>query len=228
MKKYLNSSLRVLFPETCCTNDTLTVSRLAMPPFERPPENLARRRRRGSTAATLHAAGIREVESLAQAPEALRPVAGEAAFVICAGRDWDWPAGGAGARRIGGLCDRRSAQMAGRLGAAAAEGQSLLRDDHPAVIAWVADSPAQQKVDEPAGKLLLPEGDSIDVLRVQLAVANLISASVSRRPINFDCVGMVMSALCHRACSHYAPHDNDPRFTSAPQSFDMKAKMSRL
>ena len=76
MKKYLNSSLRVLFPETCCTNDTLTVSRLAMPPFERPPENLARRRRRGSTAATLHAAGIREVESLAQAPEALRPVAG--------------------------------------------------------------------------------------------------------------------------------------------------------
>ena len=100
MKKYLNSSLRVLFPETCCTNDTLTVSRLAMPPFERPPENLARRRRRGSTAATLHAAGIREVESLAQAPEALRPVAGEAAFVICAGRDWDWPAGGAGARRL--------------------------------------------------------------------------------------------------------------------------------
>jgi hypothetical protein len=131
MMKYLNSSLRVLFPETCCTNDTLTVSRLAMPPFERPPENLARRRRRGSTAATLHAAGIREVESLAQAPEALRPVAGEAAFVICAGRDWDWPAGGAGARRIGGLCDRRSAQMAGRLGAAAAAGQSLLRDDHP-------------------------------------------------------------------------------------------------
>jgi len=55
----------------------------------------------------------------------------------------------------------------------------------------VADSPAQQKVDEPAGKLLLPEGDSIDVLRVQLVVANLISASVSRRPINFDCVGMV-------------------------------------
>jgi hypothetical protein len=55
----------------------------------------------------------------------------------------------------------------------------------------VAGSPAQQKVDEPAGKLLLPEGDSIDVLRVQLVVANLISASVSRRPINFDCVGMV-------------------------------------
>jgi hypothetical protein len=26
MKKYLNSSLRVLFPETCCTDDTLTVS----------------------------------------------------------------------------------------------------------------------------------------------------------------------------------------------------------
>jgi len=52
-------------------------------------------------------------------------------------------------------------------------------------------SPAQQKVDEPAGKLLLPEGDSIDVLRVQLVVANLISASVSRRPINFDCIGMV-------------------------------------
>ena len=55
----------------------------------------------------------------------------------------------------------------------------------------VADSPAQQKVDEPAGKLLLPEGESTDVLREQLAAANLISASVSRRPINFDCVGMV-------------------------------------
>jgi hypothetical protein len=42
----------------------------------------------------------------------------------------------------------------------------------------VAGSPAQQKVDESAGKLLLPEGDSTDVLREQLAAANLISAIV--------------------------------------------------
>jgi len=42
----------------------------------------------------------------------------------------------------------------------------------------VADSSAQQKVDEPAGKLLLPEGKSTDVLREQLAAANLISAIV--------------------------------------------------
>jgi hypothetical protein len=51
--------------------------------------------------------------------------------------------------------------------------------------------PTQQEIDEPSGKLLLPEGDSTDVLRVQLAMANLISAIASRRSINFDCVGMV-------------------------------------
>jgi Mn2+/Fe2+ NRAMP family transporter len=37
-----------------------------------------------TTAATLHVAGVHEVESSAQAAEALRPVAGEAAFVIFA------------------------------------------------------------------------------------------------------------------------------------------------
>ena len=37
-----------------------------------------------TTAAPLHAAGIRDVESSAQAAEALRPVAGEAAFIIFA------------------------------------------------------------------------------------------------------------------------------------------------
>jgi hypothetical protein len=52
-------------------------------------------------------------------------------------------------------------------------------------------APTQQEIDEPAGKFLLPEGDSTDVLRVQLATANLISAIVSRRSIDFDCVGMV-------------------------------------
>jgi hypothetical protein len=120
----------------------------------------------------LHAAD-QEVESLAQAPEALRPVAGEAAFVICAGRDWDWPAGGAGSAAYA-IGEARKWPVGLARQPLHGKGYATITRRS----SRVADSPAQQKVDEPAGKLLLPEGESTDVLREQLAAANLISAIV--------------------------------------------------
>ena len=79
-----------------------------------------------TTAATLHVAGVHNVESSAQAAEALKPVAGEAAFVdLCPGRDRNRSVGRAGAGRLGRLCRRRGTPMAGRLGATAACGRKL-------------------------------------------------------------------------------------------------------
>ena len=58
-----------------------------------------------ATAATLHAHGITDIATSAQAAEALRPIAGEFAFVLfAAGIIGTGLAGSTGAGRIGGLC----------------------------------------------------------------------------------------------------------------------------
>jgi hypothetical protein len=149
MKKYLNSSMRVLFPETCCTNDTLTVSRLAMPPFERPPRtqragddagprqrcctqpasgrwNPWRRRRKRCDRSRVRPRSSFALGVIGTGLLAVPVLAGSAAYAI--GEARKWPVGLARqplhAKGFYATITRRSSR--------------------------VADSPAQQKVDEVA------------------------------------------------------------------------------
>ena len=67
------------------------------------------------TAATLHAHGITDIQTSAQAAEALRPIAGDFAFAAVRARHHRHrPAGRAGAGGLGRLCARRGAGLAGR------------------------------------------------------------------------------------------------------------------
>ena len=60
-------------------------------------------------------AGITDIETSAQAAEALRPIAGEFAFAaVRAGHHRHRPARGAGARRLGGLRGERAVRLEGR------------------------------------------------------------------------------------------------------------------
>ena len=84
-----------------------------------------------TTAATLHASGITDINSSADAAEALRPVAGSYASLIFAlgivGTGLLAVPVLAGSAAYG---DRRGAWTPGRTRPQAAQGQSLLRDDH--------------------------------------------------------------------------------------------------
>ena len=81
-----------------------------------------------TTAATLNAHGIKDIQTSSQAAEALRPIAGEFAFVVFAlGIVGTGYARRAGARRQRRLCRRRSAALAGRTVAEAETREGLLR-----------------------------------------------------------------------------------------------------
>ena len=65
-----------------------------------------------SAAATLHAAGVTDIQTSAQAAEALRPLAGDFAFLLFSlGHHRHRHARGAGARRLGRLCGRRDVRV---------------------------------------------------------------------------------------------------------------------
>ena len=73
-----------------------------------------------ATAATLHANGITQIETSAQAAEALRPIAGEVTFAVFACRHHRHRhAGRPGACRLGCLCRRRDVPLARGAGSAA-------------------------------------------------------------------------------------------------------------
>ena len=66
-----------------------------------------------ATAATLHARGVTDIQTSAQAAEALRPIAGELRVRRCSPPASSAPAArGAGARRLGGLRRRRGVPLA--------------------------------------------------------------------------------------------------------------------
>jgi Mn2+/Fe2+ NRAMP family transporter len=82
-----------------------------------------------TTAATLHKAGITAIETSAQAAEALRPIAGDFAFIVFAlGIIGTGLLAVAGSRRLCRLCHRRSMQMAGRACQKTRPGDGVLFD----------------------------------------------------------------------------------------------------
>ena len=81
-----------------------------------------------TAAATLHANGKTDIQTSAQAAEALRPIAGAFAEVdFCARHRRHRPAGHSGARRRNRLRRRRGTPMAGWAGAQAEGGNRVLR-----------------------------------------------------------------------------------------------------
>ena len=83
-----------------------------------------------TTAATLNAHGVTDIQTSSQAAEALRPIAGRFAFTIFAlGHHWHRAAGITGAGRQRRLRGRRGAAVAGRAGPASRSCARLLRHD---------------------------------------------------------------------------------------------------
>ena len=83
-----------------------------------------------TTAATLNAHGIKDIQTSSQAAEALRPIAGEFAFAVFApGHRRHRASGGAGARGKRGLRRWRGLQLAGWTVSAPSPRESILRHD---------------------------------------------------------------------------------------------------
>ena len=81
-----------------------------------------------STAATLNAHGITDIQTSAQAAEALRPIAGAVHLrPVCRRHHRHRPACGSGARRLRRLCARRGARLGHRPRPQAARRQGVLR-----------------------------------------------------------------------------------------------------
>ena len=83
-----------------------------------------------TTAATLNAHGVTDIQTSSQAAEALRPIAGEFTFVVFAfGIIGIGLVGGAGIGRLGRLRPRRSARLANRAEPPAEGREGVLRHD---------------------------------------------------------------------------------------------------
>ena len=94
-----------------------------------------------TTAVTLHAHGMTDIQTAAQAADALKPIAGAAAFLLFSlGIDRHRPAGRAGAGRLRGLCGGRAAGLA-RPGWSAAQARRgfYLRDRLAIVLGMAVD-----------------------------------------------------------------------------------------
>ena len=98
-----------------------------------------------ATAATLHAHGITDIATSAQAAEALRPIACDLAFALFAvGDHRHRTPGSTGASRIGGLCRaRRSAELVALTPNQTTHGPSMLLGAAVSLIGF--DPPTRRK-----------------------------------------------------------------------------------
>ncbi len=90
-----------------------------------------------TTAATLNANGVTDIQTSSQAAEALRPIAGQFAFfVFCAWNYWHGLARFARTRRVVRLCVGRDTRLERGISQKAASGQSVLQHDCCADAGW--------------------------------------------------------------------------------------------